>query len=825
MPETSPQSAPEMGGPPEKESRPAGNGATESGAGAEALNRPQSNANENGSQQEMRASSGTAAAKPVTSPQKKLSSAVPAFERKVLTDQPVTRYSAMATAAAIEADVEQRAAQAWQQGDFGFTTPAERAQELKRLKKKAVDAHNTGAPPSQRSLLPTGGRLPQLRHFTEVTQRMLDEGRASLNKGAKQVMGGAFDPVLPERWSAEMRIAWATADFLLDYCPAEYDNRLAVSAELIKRTRAALVKRRFVPDDKSKKTVEELAEGVDASAKGRLVSGQLAELMFWHARIKRISLVGIDKNGGDADNDVLAVYAEDGDARGTYVEDDSTLRALARSFSPVMSQQVANSLFGTSSTSRGDIWNAAGGNHRVERTLGRGRWVACANGVFDAESKALRDFDAEHDVFMSKLSTDCPLSEPEEPVRILSDGTEWTFSSWLLDLFAPELPDAEDVVEFMWQVIAAVLRPGLALGKMILPYSEHGNSGKGTFVELLMNLLGEGSSSYASIPLDEWGGEGSEFRLEQLMRATAILTDENDVGEYLPKLGRLKSAITGDRLTINRKHKPVVKTRFLGTVVQCMNAVLKTRDKTDSFYRRLIWVLFPKNFEGKEFKEIKQLFLKDPEVLSWVVWKALHTPFGGAPDSPEYDVPMSCRTLLEEVKVDNDTVRQFWEEYADKFVWDVLPNSFLYGAFRGSEYYGQNNLGSREFSKRLKSIVQEEAKRGGHWDAPKDPVRVGKRMDEPEPLIQMLDLRPWMNTGARGSSDWRKVCSPVPPDTARGLVRIVPRTASVVGPPVDDEDVAPVRETSVDDLDALAARGFNIVDSTDDAADAAAERS
>jgi putative DNA primase/helicase len=250
-----------------------------------------------------------------------------------------------------------------------------------------------------------------------------------------------------------------------------------------------------------------------------------------------------------------------------------------------------------------------------------------------------------------------------------------------------------------------------------------------------------------------------------------------------------------------------------------MNGIVKTKDKTDSLYRRFIWVPFPKNFEGSERKEIKQIFLADPEVLSYILWHALHTEFGGSPESPVYDVPMSCQTLLEEVKVDNDTVRQFWAEYADKFAWDVVPNSFLYDTFKASGHYGQNNIGSRDFYKRLKAIVAEQAKQGGHWDAPKDPITVGKRMDAPEPLILRFNMMAWMNQGARGSNDPDKVCRPIPPVQTRGLVRIVPRTAAAVGP-LDDgssfsgDGTARARKVTVDDLAALEARGFPIADSS-----------
>lgn len=111
-----------------------------------------------------------------------------------------------------------------------------------------------------------------------------------------------------------------------------------------------------------------------------------------------------------------------------------------------------------------------------------------------------------------------------------------------------------------------------------------------------------GKGTYASIPLSDMS---KDFMLEPLTRATAIIVDENDVGTYIDKAANLKAIITGDTIAINRKFKQAISYQFKGFMVQCLNEMPRIKDKSDSFYRRQLFIPFTKCFTGEERKYIK----------------------------------------------------------------------------------------------------------------------------------------------------------------------------------------------------------------------------
>lgn len=93
--------------------------------------------------------------------------------------------------------------------------------------------------------------------------------------------------------------------------------------------------------------------------------------------------------------------------------------------------------------------------------------------------------------------------------------------------------------------------------------------------------------------------------LEPLLRASAIITDENDVGTFIDKAANVKAVITGDTILVNRKFKIPVMFNFHGFMVQCFNEMPRLKDKSDSFFRRQLFVPFEKCFTGVERKYIK----------------------------------------------------------------------------------------------------------------------------------------------------------------------------------------------------------------------------
>ena len=135
----------------------------------------------------------------------------------------------------------------------------------------------------------------------------------------------------------------------------------------------------------------------------------------------------------------------------------------------------------------------------------------------------------------------------------------------------------------------------------------------------MRQLFGKGT--YASIPLSDFS---KDFMLEPLISATAIIVDENDVGTYIDKAANLKAVVTNDVIQINRKFKSPVAYQFKGFMVQSLNEMVKVKDRSDSFYRRQLFIPFTKCFTGKERKYIKNDYLQRPEVLEYVMYKVLN---------------------------------------------------------------------------------------------------------------------------------------------------------------------------------------------------------
>ncbi|MBB5643561.1 DUF5906 domain-containing protein [Cryobacterium roopkundense] len=348
---------------------------------------------------------------------------------------------------------------------------------------------------------------------------------------------------LPPDWSRAQRINHATAAYLEELAgldPTALPAKLTSNSELLARTTRACIREWHGENGKERPTY------VPGGAPAALTAWQVAMLAArWH-RIRRIAHAGL----GDTTLDELSYYQQTGAKRGLYVTDESALRALILNFDQDIPDPKMKEIIGK-------LYDIA---PRVEKTSDRDA-IPCRSRVFDFRTKTQREYDPDIDVFTSKLAVDCPLTKPDEPMRLLSDGSKWKFSNWLVDLFEP-LPDAEDVANTVWEIISASVRPGVRWNKAAFFFSTLGESGKGTLLEMIQHLFGEGSGAYCSIPLDQWGGPGNDFKLEPLLTAIAVLVDENNVGEHLPFLGNFKSAVTHDRIPINRKGRKVITIRL-----------------------------------------------------------------------------------------------------------------------------------------------------------------------------------------------------------------------------------------------------------------------
>ncbi len=382
--------------------------------------------------------------------------------------------------------------------------------------------------------------------------------------------------------------------------------------------------------------------------------------------------------------------------------------------------------------------------------------VPVKNGIWNMKTKSLIPFSDEF-IYMSKIPVDINPNAKSPQIKE-PDGNVWTVDDWIKELSADD-PEMEDL---FWKVIAASLRPYHSWNKSIWLCSTIGNNGKGTFLKLIRNIWGQGN--YASLTVSQFS---DRFGLESLLRTSVVLADENDVGEYVDKAANYKAAVTGDPIYIDRKYKKSLFFVFQGMIIQCMNGYPQVRDKTNSFYRRLLLIPFVKTFEGVEKKYIKDDFIGRKEVLEYVLWKCLNMDF------KELPVPKACKDEMLEFHFASDPVLQFWDEISDETVWDFLPTKFLYDLFVA--WVKRNNpvgktIGRNTFLSRLAEIIRTDPE---WYFNPQDKrkITIGNKCDSPEMLILEYDLPGWMNKNYKGYNDVQRLKITMP-DRAYGALRL-----------------------------------------------------
>lgn len=458
----------------------------------------------------------------------------------------------------------------------------------------------------------------------------------------------------------------------------------------------------------------------------------LPNLVIAYCLMELHSIKQIVWTKSDVENNTsLAVYQESGEQKGLYVSDENLFNNLIASFNPSISKK--------------DIAEVIAILKRLTPTVKRCTdrdLIAVENGIFNYSTKQLIPFSPDY-VFTTKSHVAYNPMASNITIHNPIDNTDWDVESWM-----QSLSDDEEIVEVLWEILGAIIRPNVNWGKSAWFYSNTGNNGKGTLCELMRNLCGEGA--YTSITLSDFS---KEFMLEPLTKVSAIIVDENDVGTYIDKAANLKAIITNDVIQINRKFKSPIAYQFYGFMVQCLNELPRIKDKSDSFYRRQLFVPFSKCFTGQERKYIKYDYLQRKEVLEYVLFKVLNMNYYSLSE------PVACQIALSDYKEYNDPIRQFAIEILPQCTWDLLPFGFLYDLYR--EWFKENCPSGLIQSKTtfieelvhiLPSFIDWECLNKNHAHRPSN------MMDAPETLIARYNLINWGNALYRGN-DIKQRCT------------------------------------------------------------------
>lgn len=248
----------------------------------------------------------------------------------------------------------------------------------------------------------------------------------------------------------------------------------------------------------------------------------------------------------------------------------------------------------------------------------------------------------------------------------------WKPTAWLLELFDGD----KELYDLAIQIIKASIT-GQSLQKIFWLFGE-GGTGKGTFQQLLINLVG--MENVASLKIT--GLTKSQFSTSILLGKSLVIGDDVQKDAIIKDTSDMFSLATGDIMTIEDKGKRPYSIRLNMTVVQSSNGLPRMNGDKSAIDRRFRILPFTNIFKSKPNKVIKDDYINRKEVLSYLVRLAIETP------TADINPQKSIEILEEHHKEMNPVIDFVSKFFTDELVSEFIPNSFVYHVWKGYlEYY------------------------------------------------------------------------------------------------------------------------------------------
>lgn len=204
-----------------------------------------------------------------------------------------------------------------------------------------------------------------------------------------------------------------------------------------------------------------------------------------------------------------------------------------------------------------------------------------------------------------------------------------------------------------------------------------GSNGKSTILDLIKTFVG--MRNYSAIPLEK---VTERFNTSELEHKLFNIGDDVD-NVTLKDTGTLKKLFSGNAIMVERKGERPYTIEPYATHIYSCNAIPRSFDKSDGFYRR--WLLIPFNARFSATDEDYDPMIGDkitePTALSYL----LNIAIRGAQRlmrNGHFTEPQSVKDALEAYKADNSTVlswiddKELMEDYFLEKPRDVLYSEF-----------------------------------------------------------------------------------------------------------------------------------------------------
>ena len=377
-----------------------------------------------------------------------------------------------------------------------------------------------------------------------------------------------------------------------------------------------------------------------------------------------------NRNDADIDECDLGVYMEDGPEKGIYSTSLSAIRRLIRPYRIDLSKKAIEDIIS-------GLKDEAPVANRTGLKTDEKNLIPVNNGIFNFETKEFMEHSPEY-VFTWKSRVNY-VENAFDKHFTRSNGEDWSFMPWLVDLMNGSKEDAE-VVLYM---LSFILRPFVENHRAFFIYSQSvGNSGKGCLAQIMTSLLGD--SAVESVTMAQ---VGDKFALTNIPKRALVLGDDNNYNGYMDASEVFKTLCTSGNMSIDRKFRDPLNCRPYLSMVEFLNSIPRFADHSDAMFRRVYPIEMFRSFkEGKtEDKKIKAEYLTDKEVLEYVLYTVLNMPM-------TEDMPFTEATQksFDDVMELNDPMKKYVADVMDGMdkYYDTYPISCLWSLYNA--WYTKN---------------------------------------------------------------------------------------------------------------------------------------
>lgn len=194
------------------------------------------------------------------------------------------------------------------------------------------------------------------------------------------------------------------------------------------------------------------------------------------------------------------------------------------------------------------------------------------------------------------------------------------------------------------------------------------------------------------------------FALSQLLGKTCGIGDDCNPHHYVDNSSNYKSAVTGDPLLFEIKHKPSFSDSYNGTIIMSMNGFPKFKENNGGLDRRLLIVPFNREFKGiGDNWKIKDVYLKDERILEYIFAKALVMEF------EKFISQKVTKEMLNQFKQENDNVFDYFIEDFNELKSARLPIVLMYEHYKYlANQKGLKPVSRPKFTQRFKEVSESE---------------------------------------------------------------------------------------------------------------------